>query len=262
MSTIVFGNGNMGQAIAAAVVARGEPSPLVLGRPPTNRHRATDISGANLAFDASRGDAVARNVAAALAAGCRRFVVATTGWDDDRDALDDALRAHRACAVASPNFSLGVALFLRLVDASAVLFGPLVEFDPYVVEWHRREKRDRPSGTAREIARRLLLSHPGKKRIAASSNGPPAPDDLEVAAVRAGASPGAHLVGFDGPGESIELRIAARDRSAYAAGALAAADWLRARPRPPGLHTFDPVVDELLASGQAPFSTPLAVAAS
>jgi dihydrodipicolinate reductase len=55
-----------------------------------------------------------------------------------------------------------------------------------------------------------------------------------------------HLVGFDAPGETVELRLTARDRSSYAAGALAAADWLLREPRPAGLHAFDPVVDELL----------------
>ena len=64
--------------------------------------------------------------------------------------------------------------------------------------------------------------------------------------VRAGAAPGTHLVTFDGPGESIELRLTARDRSAYADGALAAARWLVAEPRTPGLHPFDEVVDDLL----------------
>ena len=52
---------------------------------------------------------------------------------------------------------------------------------------------------------------------------------------------------FDGAGESIELRLAARDRSAYADGALAAARWLVREPREPGLHPFDAVVDDLLA---------------
>ena len=54
--------------------------------------------------------------------------------------------------------------------------------------------------------------------------------------IRAGVAPGTHLVTFDGPGESVELRLTARDRTAYADGALAAARWLVARdrgPRPP-----------------------------
>jgi dihydrodipicolinate reductase len=57
-----------------------------------------------------------------------------------------------------------------------------------------------------------------------------------------------HLVGFDAPGETIELRLTARDRSAYAAGALAAADWLARSTRSAGFHSFDEVVDELLAA--------------
>ena len=64
---------------------------------------------------------------------------------------------------------------------------------------------------------------------------------------RAGESPGMHLVGFDATGETIELRLTARDRSPYAAGILAAADWLERTTRAPGLHAFDPVVDELIA---------------
>jgi dihydrodipicolinate reductase len=55
-------------------------------------------------------------------------------------------------------------------------------------------------------------------------------------------------VTFDGPGESVELRLSARDRTAYADGALAAARWLMAADREPGLHPFDAVVDDLLAA--------------
>jgi len=56
-----------------------------------------------------------------------------------------------------------------------------------------------------------------------------------------------HLVGFDSAGETVELRLTSRDRSAYAAGILAAADWLGRVPRVPGLHPFEPIVDELIA---------------
>jgi hypothetical protein len=31
---------------------------------------------------------------------------------------------------------------------------------------------------------------------------------------------------------------------------VAAADWLTARPRSPGIHSFDEVVDDLLAAAQ------------
>ncbi|HXG41067.1 MAG TPA: dihydrodipicolinate reductase C-terminal domain-containing protein [Candidatus Limnocylindrales bacterium] len=249
MEAIICGDGPMGRAIGAALVGRGGPAPTVLGRPagPAGRHDPSAFAGAAVVFDASRGAAVLGNVAAGLDGGVRRFVVATTGWEADRTAVERLLREHGASAVAAANFSLGVALFLRLVETAADLFGRLADFEPYVLEWHRRTKADRPSGTALEIGRRILAVHPTKRRFGDPTRpGPPAADELEIGVLRAGASPGMHLVGFDAPGETIELRLTARDRAAYAAGALAAADWLLERPRTPGIHSFDAVVDAIL----------------
>ncbi|HWP62766.1 MAG TPA: dihydrodipicolinate reductase C-terminal domain-containing protein [Candidatus Binatia bacterium] len=253
METLIFGTGGMGRAIEAAILERGRergwPPPRLVGRPAGGRHDPAVLPAVDVVFEASRGPAVAGNIAAALAAGNRRFVIATTAWEADRPLVTSLLVEHGAAAVAAPNFSLGVALFARLVEEATRLFGQLPAYDPFVLEWHRRTKVDRPSGTAKELARRILAAHPRKTRLAeAGRDGAPEPDELEVAVVRAGASPGMHLVGFDAPGETIELRLTARDRSAYAAGALAAAEWLLAEPRQPGLHGFDPVVEALVAS--------------
>ena len=247
MDTIILGDGGMGGAAAVAFEACGH-GVRVLGRPIGARHDSAALAGAELALDASRGEAVAANVAALVTAGCRRIVIATTGWEADRAWVEALLREHDAAAVAAPSFSLGVVLFARLVETAAGLFGAIAEMDPYVVEWHRRTKADRPSGTARELSRRILAAHPGKARLADPAGGsPPAADELDVTSIRAGASPGMHLVGFDAPGESVELRLTARDRSAYGAGIVAAADWLVAEARSPGIHAFDPeVVDDLL----------------
>jgi len=235
MTITILGDGPMGRAIATAAQERGEPV-TILGRPPGGRHDPGAFTGAELVIDASRGEAVASNLADALAAGVRGVVIATTGWPADRDVVAAALRTHGASAVAAANFSLGVALFARLVETAADLFGAVDAFDPFLVEWHRRAKADRPSGTAIDLAQRLATRHP---RLSSAT-------DLETVSIRAGSSPGMHLVGFDAAGETVELRITARDRTAYAAGVLAAADWLRADRRPPGLHAFDPVVDDLI----------------
>lgn len=240
MQTTILGDGHLGWAIAGAAADRGERTPL-LGRPAFDRHDRAAFAGADLVVDASRGEAVRGNVETGLDAGVRRFVIATTGWAFDRDPVERALRDAGAAAVVSANFSLGVALFTRLVETAAELFGSVAGFDPFLVEWHRRAKADRPSGTAQELARRLTARHPALAT----------PDDLEIVSIRAGASPGMHLVGFDAVGETVELRLTARDRSAYATGVLVAADWLRHAVRAPGIHTFDPVVDELLARPDA-----------
>ena len=67
-----------------------------------------------------------------------------------------------------------------------------------------------------------------------------------------------HLVGFDAAGETVELRLTARDRSAYAAGVLAAADWLRAerRARPACIHSTPSSTTSSTASRSRPDRRP------
>jgi len=236
-TTIILGDGPLGRAIEATLRERGD-TVRVLGRPSVvEPHDPTILGAADAIVDASRADAVAANVEAALAAGCRAFVIATTGWQADVDRVGAALRRTGAVAVAAPNLALGAALFLRLVDEAARLAAAIGGFEPSVLEWHRRSKVDRPSGTAREIVRRLAVQLPI--------------DVDEVAVVRSGSMPGMHVVGLDGASETIELRLTARDRSGYAAGALAAIEWLQAAPRSPGIHAFDEVVDERIAAARA-----------
>jgi 4-hydroxy-tetrahydrodipicolinate reductase len=208
----------------------------VLGRPSGGTHGADGFDGADVVVDASRAEAVAGNVEAALGAGCRGFVLATTGWQADADRVASALRRAGGVAVAAPNLALGAALFLRLVDEAARLAAALGGFEPSVLEWHRRSKADRPSGTAREIVRRV------------SAELPMAID--EVAVIRSGSMPGLHAVALDGASETIDLRLTARDRSGYAEGALVAIDWLRSEPRTPGIHPFDAVVDARISHGR------------
>ena len=209
----------MTRQASAAPISSSKP-PVAMRSPPTSRPRF--------------GRAVAE------------FVIATTGWATDRDRVDAALRSSAAVAVAGANLSLGAELFGRLVERAAELFGPATAFDGVLWEWHRRGKADRPSGTASELARRAGARH---ARLAG----------LEVVVVRSGSSPGVHALLLDAPGETIELRLTARDRSAYAEGALAAAAWLEAGPRAAGIHPFSTVVDELLE--QRPTTDPAATAA-
>jgi 4-hydroxy-tetrahydrodipicolinate reductase len=250
MGIAIVGNGPLGRAIAAALRERGDGA-LVLGRPRAGRHDPSAFHGCGAAVEASRGPAVASNVSAAIEGGVRLFVIATTAWESDRAAVEAQVDAAGVVAVVAPNLSVGMSLFGRLIDSAVAILGPVATFDPYLVEWHRRGKKDRPSGTARALAGRIVRGHPRLATIAESPAASSSPAALEVVGVRAGSNPGSHLVGFDGCGETIELRHLTRDRSAYVAGALAALDWLLAARRAPGIHSFDVVVDDLLARSPA-----------
>ena len=106
---LILGDGGLGRAVETAARdrmtldrgghgnrGRGGPTHVdVLGRPPSGTHDPARLAGADLVVEASRGDAVVANMTAALEAGCRRFVIATTGWAEDRPAVERAMRPRR-----------------------------------------------------------------------------------------------------------------------------------------------------------------------
>ena len=251
MRALITGSGNMGRAIASALEARGDEVVAVAGRE-AGYPAAAAIGPADVAFEFSHDSTLLTHVDLALDAGCRALVIGTTGWspgDDTGRALLSRLDAAGARAVVAPTFSLGAVLFGDIAEFAASLFGSFSAYDAYLFEQHRAAKADRPSGTALAVAERLIPHlHAKREARLASGTGAPDPGVLEVVALRAGSHPGMHTVGFDGPGESLEIRIAARDRSAYVAGALLAADTLMAEPDRRGITQFNLLVRERTAA--------------
>jgi 4-hydroxy-tetrahydrodipicolinate reductase len=250
MRALLTGAGNMGHAIRAALEARGDTVVAMVGR--SGRPEPATLAPVDVAFEFSHGATFLENLQYAAAAGVKDVVVGTTGWAGDAAtvvALDQVITEHGLRVVVGPTFSLGVVLFTEVAEEAARRFGRFPEFDAYVFEQHRRTKPDRPSGTAVAIADRMLPHLPSKRRARLpEGEGAPDPDTLEVVSLRVGAHPGMHVVGFEAPGESIELRVIARDRSAYVAGAILAADRLLADPtRTAGRSTFVDLVRGITA---------------
>jgi 4-hydroxy-tetrahydrodipicolinate reductase len=242
MRALLLGAGNMGRAIGAALTARGDTIVGTLGRDAA-RTDVMDLRPVDVAFEFTHAEAVAGNARVAAATGARVLVIGTSGGLGEqavRDELTTIATGAGMRVVVGPTFSVATVLFTSIAVEAARRFGRFTDFDPYVFEHHRRTKPDRPSGTALAIAEAMLPHLRSKRRARLpDGQGAPDPETLEVVALRAGASPGMHVVGFDAPGESIELRVTARDRSAYVAGAILAADTaLAATDLPPGLTTF------------------------
>lgn len=192
----------------------------------------------DVAIDASVADAVEGHVDWALETSTA-LVIGATGWEipDLQERVGDEIGL-----LVAPNFSLGAALLRRLSSVLSRYAAQEPERDPYVLEHHHRHKADAPSGTARSLAETVLDGCPRKKEWVLVT-GPVEPHQLGVASVRAGAEFGSHTVGVDAPAETLEVRHRARSRETFAAGALAAVEWLRDRK---GMHSFDDVVADLL----------------
>jgi 4-hydroxy-tetrahydrodipicolinate reductase len=114
--------------------------------------------------------------------------------------------------VWSPNFSIGVNVFLRLVTEAARLLKDEPSYGAWGWEIHHSTKKDAPSGTLLKLVGEMKKAGYGRP-IDASSN-------------RAGTHPGTHEIGFDSAADTITLRHSARSREGFARGALKAAQWV------------------------------------
>lgn len=211
----LVGMGKMGRALAALAPERGfrvvaELDPARAGYAGITRE---SLRGAKVAVEFTTPDAAPANVRACIAAGCP-VVVGTTGWYGELAAISAEVERAGGAMLTAPNFSVGVAVFDRVVAEAARLFARLEGFDAHLIETHHAAKKDAPSGTAGALA-----------RTASDALGRPIP----VTSVRTGHVPGTHEVVFDAPFEQVRLVHEARDRRVFAEGALVAARWLVGR---------------------------------
>jgi 4-hydroxy-tetrahydrodipicolinate reductase len=140
-------------------------------------------------------------------------------------------------AVISPNFSLGVNVFWKLVAEAALA---LEDYDIEVIEAHHNQKKDAPSGTALATVEAIAAAL-GEKEIVYGRHGlMPRKKEIGVHAVRAGDIVGDHTVLFAGPGERLEIKHQAHSRAAFASGAVRAAAWVAGRS--PGIYSMADVL--------------------
>ena len=211
----LVGMGKMGRALAALAPERGFR--VVAELDPARADYAgitrESLRGAQVAIEFTTPQAAPATVRACAAAGCP-VVVGTTGWYEQLPAVAADVERSGGAILTAPNFSIGVAVFDRVVAEAARLFAQLDGFDAHLVETHHAAKKDAPSGTAGALA-----------KTASAALGRAIP----VTSIRVGHVPGTHEVVFDAPFEQVRLVHEARDRRVFAEGALVAARWLVGR---------------------------------
>jgi 4-hydroxy-tetrahydrodipicolinate reductase len=108
-----------------------------------------------------------------------------------------------------------VNIFLAVAGRLGSLMSAQPAFGAWIHELHHAAKRDAPSGTA-------LALEAGIRAAGYAAA-------LPIASTRAGTIPGTHTLGFDAASETITFTHQARDRAAFARGALVAARWVIGR---------------------------------
>ncbi len=165
-------------------------------------------------------------------------VIATTGQTDAE--LDMIRAAAKAVPVfLSGNMSIGVAVLADLARRAAAMFP---EADIEIIERHHNQKLDVPSGTALLLARRIQEARPDSELlIGRHENGKRTRREIGIHSLRYGNEVGIHEIIIAAGNETLTLKHEAEDRSLFARGALAAAEFLAGRA--PGLYDMKDIVE-------------------
>ena len=219
----IVGYGKMGRLIEQFAPGYGFTVALKLDEFNNTNYEgvtAENFRGIDVAVDFSIPGAVAENVERIAALGVN-IVVGTTGWTAHVDRVRAAVRTNGIGLVWSPNYSIGVNVFARVVAETARLLANEPGYGAWAWEIHHVTKKDAPSGTLLKLIDEMTRA--GFSRA------------IDVSSNRAGAHPGTHEIGFDSAADTITLRHVARGREGFARGALKAAQWVVGKK---GFHEF------------------------
>ena len=193
--------GKMGETVCEAVDAASDLELAGRADPSLGTDLAAVLEGADVVVDFTTPDAAPQNVRACLEGGVH-CVVGTSGWDLDQLRSEVERADGPANVFVAPNFAIGAVLMIEL-SRQVVAHMP----DCEVVELHRAEKKDAPSGTAKHTVERVT-------EAGGKVNG--------VHSVRLPGMLAHQEVIFGGEGQTLTIRHDSLDRHSFMPGVLLA----------------------------------------
>lgn len=214
MKIAIVGYGKMGRMIERLAVDRG----ITVITKLDEFNNATfegihpeTFEDVDVAIDFSIPSTVVGNIERIAALGVN-MVIGTTGWHQQMSHVKSIVERSGVGLVWSPNYSVGVNAFFRIVREAAKLLAKEPEYEAWAWEIHHSAKKDAPSGTLIKLVEEMKAA--GYDR------------HIDTASSRAGTIAGTHEIGFDSAADTITLRHTARSREGFALGAIKAAEWV------------------------------------
>jgi len=210
----LVGYGKMGRMLEQLAPEYGLEAALILdihNNASGEGFSASNFQGIEAAIEFTVPEAAAGNLEKLIGLGVPT-VCGTTGWFRELDRMKALVEQRGSALVYSPNYSIGVNVFDRIVAEGAKWMASQPAYEAWAWEIHHSAKKDAPSGTLLKLVDSMK---------AAGYTGA-----IDMASNRAGKIPGTHEIGFDSAADTITLRHTARSREGFARGALHAARWI------------------------------------
>ena len=226
MRFLLIGRGKMGRLIEETARAAGDEIVASFGHDDLER-LAKLGKVADVVIDFSRPEALAEVCSYVRRTGTP-LLSGTTGLSAAQKAALESL-GTAAPVLWSANFSLGVAVFVRALQAVSDVLKP--DFDIEITETHHNQKADAPSGAAKLVLEASDPSHALMPVYGREGNcGKRSKDEIGMHALRGGTVAGTHTVHFFGPDEEFEITHRAASRQIFVNGALHMARLLPGKP--------------------------------
>ena len=226
MRFLLIGRGKMGRLIEETARAAGDEIVASFGHDDLER-LAKLGKVADVVIDFSRPEALAEVCSYVRRTGTP-LLSGTTGLSAAQKAALESL-GTAAPVLWSANFSLGVAVFVRALQAVSDVLKP--DFDIEITETHHNQKADAPSGTAKLLLEAIDPNHALTPVYGREGNcGKRSKDEIGIHALRGGTVAGTHTVHFFGPDEEFEITHRAASRQIFVNGALHMARLLPGKP--------------------------------
>jgi len=228
---VVGSRGRMGQAVLQAVGDAPDMN-LVAEVDLGDSLSALTDSKAQVVVDFTNAEAAVKTLEFALPAGVA-CVVGTTGFDDSQMSTIRSLTEANpnVGVVIAPNFSIGAVLMMSAAAEAAPYFDSVE-----IIEYHRKEKLDSPSGTSKATAEFIAQarSKAGKPTFVSTSTEAKARGEsvagVTIHSVRGEGMVAHQEVVFSREGERYTIRHDSFERESFMPGVLLAVRTIMNRP--------------------------------
>ena len=236
MKIALIGYGKMGKAIEEIALQRGHSVDLKIDIDSLASFTKENLQGCDVAIEFTGPHSAKSNILNCFAAGIP-VVSGSTGWLDDRVAVEDVCKEKNGSFLYASNFSVGVNIFFELNKKLAQLMKQQPGYEISLEEIHHTQKKDAPSGTAITLAEQVMQEISQKKKWVNDTT--EAADELPITSKRIDPAPGTHLVKYSSAIDDIEIIHTAHSRMGFATGAVLAAEYIRDKK---GIFTMQQVL--------------------
>jgi len=237
MKIAIVGYGKMGKTIEEIALERGHEIILKIGSKNKGDWLENSLEKVDVAIEFSQPTEVLSNIKRALEQRVP-IVIGTTGWNDQKEEIQNLCRTQNACMLAASNFSIGVNLFFELNTKLAQMMSKRNEYNASIEETHHTQKLDSPSGTAISLANGIIENHSQYNNWQESSEVDST--SLPIVAYREEDVKGTHVINYDSDIDYIRIEHFAKNRKGFALGAVLAAEYIKGKT---GIYTMKDVLN-------------------